>query len=808
MYSFAESANDTQSRNFFGLNSGIYNQQTKGILTSEKNVIQTRCQSTGKMSPYFQENPNYTQPSNNSLNEELYKRLETLNQNDFNKLQNESLISPLPDGAITINTINSTHFSYKLQINDNRLPPYHRGNGVTKLLVFNPTTNDYSGVMQVANGMLWAADLFNRAYFKNFFEDVVIISGVQMMPYDMDSSSGDNIQRIINLAGSTFYPMAVSLLMPLFMYTIVLEKESKLIEIMKINGMKMRFYWLSNFTFNFLLYTVTMFIFNVIGGVALKLSLFTDTNLFLLFLIYFGWGLCQVGMAFFFQAFLSNARSATIIGYIISLWTTLLAVSLNYTIFNLPAKIPLWLLTYPTFNICRIFYYLTAKCGYESCIGDLGNLDVELIQCIVMLFVMPIVYIFLGIYLYEVIPQQFGVRKHPLFFLKSGKSSKLKKKIKEKNDDLKGEFSNPTDQDNIDLELNKTGDENFNYPSSTDEEINSEIRKIQSLDKEERGKYPLVVDNLTKIYESHTHSHRSHSSKLKVKKALNNLNLALKNNEIFGLLGPNGAGKTTFFSMLTGIYEPTSGNAYVGGFSIRENINKVQELIGYCPQFDLLWNDLSVEEHLYFYSRLKNVRSEDAHSNVQKTLQDIKLENFRHFLVKELSGGMKRRLSLGISIVGNPSIVFLDEPTTGLDPENKRQIWEILSNCKENKCMILTTHLMEEAEVLSDRIGIIVNGQLKCLGTQFKLKKVYGKGFKLVLNLVSYNAMSIIQGGTNSNIPNPEEFIEDRSQSVVRFVKGIFPNSTLTENYKNTLIFEVNLTYIIEISIFCILEFD
>lgn len=801
MYSFAESANDTQSRNFFGLNSGIYNQQTKGILTSEKNVIQTRCQSTGKMSPYFQENPNYTLPSNNSLNEELYKRLETLNQNDFNKLQNESLISPLPDGAITINTINSTHFSYKLQINDNRLPPYHRGNGVTKLLVFNPTTNDYSGVMQVANGMLWAADLFNRAYFKNFFEDVVIISGVQMMPYDMDSSSGDNIQRIINLAGSTFYPMAVSLLMPLFMYTIVLEKESKLIEIMKINGMKMRFYWLSNFTFNFLLYTVTMFIFNVIGGVVLKLSLFTDTNLFLLFLIYFGWGLCQVGMAFFFQAFLSNARSATIIGYIISLWTTLLAVSLNYTIFNLPAKIPLWLLTYPTFNICRIFYYLTTKCGWDSCIGDLGNLDEELIQCIVMLFVMPIVYIFLGIYLYEVIPQQFGVRKHPLFFLKSGKSSKLKKKIKEKNDDMKGEFSNPTDQDNIDLELNKTGDENFNYPSSTDEEINSEIRKIQSLDKEERGKYPLVVDNLTKIYESHTHSHRSHSSKLKVKKALNNLNLALKNNEIFGLLGPNGAGKTTFFSMLTGIYEPTSGNAYVGGFSIRENINKVQELIGYCPQFDLLWNDLSVEEHLYFYSRLKNVKSEDAHSNVQKTLQDIKLENFRHFLVKELSGGMKRRLSLGISIVGNPSIVFLDEPTTGLDPENKRQIWEILSNCKENKCMILTTHLMEEAEVLSDRIGIIVNGQLKCLGTQFKLKKVYGKGFKLVLNLVSYNAMSLIQGGTNSNIPNPEEFIEDRSQSVVRFVKRIFPNSTLTENYKNTLIFEVNLTYTIEISI-------
>lgn len=154
--------------------------------------------------------------------------------------------------------------------------------------------------------------------------------------------------------------------------------------------------------------------------------------------------------------------------------------------------------------------------------------------------------------------------------------------------------------------------------------------------------------------------------------------------------------------------------------------------------------------------------------------------------MKELSGGMKRRLSLGISLVGCPSIVFLDEPTTGLDPENKRQIWEILSNCKENKCMILTTHLMEEAEVLSDRIGIIVNGSLKCLGTQFKLKKVYGKGFKLVINLISFNAMS----KTNTNL-SQDDYIEERSQNVIKFIKKMFPNSTLTENYKNTLIFEV-----------------
>jgi hypothetical protein len=229
---------------------------------------------------------------------------------DFNQLKDDPHLTILPDGAIEIEEINDKIFSYKLQVNDNKLPPYHRSNGVSMMQIYNPDLNGYSPVLNIPNGMLWASDLFNRAYFRNFFNDVVVVSGVQLMPVSMDTGT-ENIQRIINIAGGTFYPMAVSLLMPLFMYTIVLEKESKLIEIMKINGMKMRFYWLSNFTFNYLLYALTMVIFNIFGSICLELTLFTQTSYILLFLIYFGWGFCQVGMAFFFQAFLSNARTAT-----------------------------------------------------------------------------------------------------------------------------------------------------------------------------------------------------------------------------------------------------------------------------------------------------------------------------------------------------------------------------------------------------------------------------------------------------------------------------------------------------------------
>jgi ABC-type multidrug transport system ATPase subunit len=248
---------------------------------------------------------------------------------------------------------------------------------------------------------------------------------------------------------------------------------------------------------------------------------------------------------------------------------------------------------------------------------------------------------------------------------------------------------------------------------------------------------------------------------------------------------PNGAGKSTFFSLMTGVYQPTSGNAYVRGYSITETIERVQEFIGYCPQFDLLWDDLTVEEHLYLYSRLKCVKANLA-ANVDKTIRDTKLEKFRHFLVRELSGGMKRRLSVGISLVGNPSVVFLDEPSTGLDPENKRSIWEILANCKADKCMILTTHLMEEAEVLSDRIGIIAQGRLKCIGTQYKLKRKYGNGFKLTLNMNPYSQDSGIL---------PEQYVNDRNDKVTAFVTTLFKNAKLYENYKNTLSYEV-LIYI------------
>lgn len=244
-----------------------------------------------------------------AINDEIFARLKALNEVNFTKIRRGFGINVLPDGAVKIYRANKKELSYTLMVNDNQFPFYHKANGVTMLKIYNAEAEKYNSLLNVMSGALWVADLINRAYMKMFNPNLYVISGIQPMPFELDTSS--NVQRIINLAGSTFYPLAISLLMPLFMYTIVLEKESRLVEIMKINGLKMKYYWLSLFTYNFIIYSVTFIIFYIIGRFAFGFKLFTDTSGVILLIIFFGWGFCQIGLAYFFQSFLSNARTST-----------------------------------------------------------------------------------------------------------------------------------------------------------------------------------------------------------------------------------------------------------------------------------------------------------------------------------------------------------------------------------------------------------------------------------------------------------------------------------------------------------------
>ena len=203
--------------------------------------------------------------------------------------------------------------------------------------------------------------------------------------------------------------------------------------------------------------------------------------------------------------------------------------------------------------------------------------------------------------------------------------------------------------------------------------------------------------------------------------ALKDINLGIKENELFGLLGVNGAGKTTLIKILTCLSKQTSGEAYVHGFSVKDNPEKVKEIVDVSPQETAVAHNLTVRENLDFFASLYNTRDEAYISSVVNAFSLEEVENQR---AKTLSGGWKRRLSIAIGLISKPKILFLDEPTLGLDVIARRELWKIINNMKGKITIILTTHYLEEAEALCDRVAVMAQGMVKATGTPAELKAI------------------------------------------------------------------------------------
>jgi ATP-binding cassette subfamily A (ABC1) protein 3 len=223
----------------------------------------------------------------------------------------------------------------------------------------------------------------------------------------------------------------------------------------------------------------------------------------------------------------------------------------------------------------------------------------------------------------------------------------------------------------------------------------------------------------------------------------------LEQNEIFSLLGENGAGKTTLISILSGLLHFDDGTIHVqpsleffqSGSTSNKNpvtLNLTEErdicrnLISVCPQYDFLWEDLSVQENMSLVGLFKGIANENLDKEINNVLTKINLLKEKNNLVRNLSGGMKRRISIGLALLGNSQLIILDEPTTGLDPVNRKAIWEFIRQLKaQNKTVLLTTHIMDEADVLSDRVGVISKGNLLSVSSTVDLKTRFS-----LLNLI------------------------------------------------------------------------
>lgn len=213
-----------------------------------------------------------------------------------------------------------------------------------------------------------------------------------------------------------------------------------------------------------------------------------------------------------------------------------------------------------------------------------------------------------------------------------------------------------------------------------------------------------------------------------VKQAVRGVNLDVMQNEITVLLGHNGAGKTTLISMITGILSPNSGRIFVNGLS---DPRDYEQYIGYCPQKNVFIKQFNCYEHVMFFGRLRGIAEAQIQVEAEKVLSQVKLMPYASLNPYELSGGMKRRLCLAISIIGNTRVVILDEPTSGLDPRSRRDLWDILLQLKHEKAILLTTHYMEEADILGETIAIMEAGNIVAQGTPLELKKLYTSGYIL-----------------------------------------------------------------------------
>jgi ABC-2 type transport system ATP-binding protein len=210
--------------------------------------------------------------------------------------------------------------------------------------------------------------------------------------------------------------------------------------------------------------------------------------------------------------------------------------------------------------------------------------------------------------------------------------------------------------------------------------------------------------------------------------AVDDVSFNINQGEIFSLLGPNGAGKTTTISMLSCLLKPDSGDAHIGGFSVRKQADKVKGLIGVVPQDIALYEDLTGRENLVFWGRMYGLRGPALEKRVDEVLELIGLEDRQKDRVEKYSGGMKRRVNIGAALLHNPRFLYLDEPTVGIDPQSRRSILEGVKDLNAAGVTVLyTTHYMEEAQELSHRIGIMDKGKMIATGTQAELVHLVGE---------------------------------------------------------------------------------
>eukprot|EP00658_Telonema_sp_P-2_P071039 TRINITY_DN60372_c0_g1_i1.p1 TRINITY_DN60372_c0_g1~~TRINITY_DN60372_c0_g1_i1.p1 ORF type:complete len:370 (+),score=97.42 TRINITY_DN60372_c0_g1_i1:136-1245(+) len=261
-----------------------------------------------------------------------------------------------------------------------------------------------------------------------------------------------------------------------------------------------------------------------------------------------------------------------------------------------------------------------------------------------------------------------------------------------------------------------------------DHDVSKFGNDIEPVSEEVAGRPCVWVNDLHKTFRANSHKQSSRD-----KVAVAGVSLSMYNGQIFALLGHNGAGKSTLISMMCGLISSSKGTCQIFGRDISAEKAAARKDIGFCPQHNILIDTLTVKEHVELFCAIKGVPAHEISGEVADRLGEVGLLDKQDNLVKQLSGGMQRKLSVAISLAAGSRFVILDEPTAGMDPVSRRTIWEVLQrNCRQ-RTILLTTHFMDEADLLGDRICILAGGKVRTCGSSLFLKNKFGLGYYLCL---------------------------------------------------------------------------
>ena len=491
--------------------------------------------------------------------------------------------------------------------------------------------------------------------------------------------------------------IALPLLLPYlrFMNGILTEKEKKIREGMKIMGLRNSAFYLSWFITYFIIFTVT----SVLVSIPLAI-VFGESNIILIFLWHWEFSMALMAMSFLISTFFSKAKVGNVAGFVIPLFLDFLRAAVSS---DSSSAILFGISLAPQASISfaadQILNLETARVGLTLDTIDVKIANYQMLYHYLAMLLDIALFILLGTYFDKVLPSEFGIRKHPLFCL-------MRKKKKRTDRSYGNEKLQPLLSDSPNMEA-----------------------AGNALLAQDRNNESVQVQNLKKVYDTG-------------KLAVDGVSFNMYKGQIFALLGHNGAGKSTTISMITGLFDSTSGTTKIFGLDIQEDLEEVRQTMGICPQHDILFDGMTVQEHLEMYAVLKGVSEDRISEEVEKIIHDIGLGDKRDYLSKNLSGGQKRKLSIGMAFIGGSKFILLDEPSSGMDTSARRKLWDMLKNYKHDRVVLLTTHFMDEADYLGDRIGIMAEGQLKCLGSPLFLKTRFGIGYNLTMVKKDINVSS------------------------------------------------------------------